>query len=410
MEPLQNKTERPLVPWLLLGLAASLSILSVMAAWQLTRPCPDRTDRRVWGTCYRELQARPLTIGVAIGAPDEDYTALAAYLKDKLGVPVTVNQDTPYEQLPNRMTRHDWDIAFTRSPIFSIIAEDNRYTGVAVMFPDRPPYYRAALYVRADSPIESIADINSTTTLALGNPESAPTFHMPIYVLYGKTLRVETGNRPREVVERVKSGEVDVGAGRFDAVKDDPAFRIIHVSRAIPGAGVYLSPALSKSDQKRITEALLTAPSEVRAKAHYGEGQIPKYGELRKITARTTQILNCPSLNSKSFNLNQPVGLFCKNQSQNTAGSQTRSHVVGQVSEYKLPSPDKVELKVITQAGEAYFISVSREILDEIPLNPASTVDQLIQLNAVEPRRLGEKTWEVEITQPSQLSQIQSQP
>jgi len=43
------------------------------------------------------------------------------------------------------------------------------------------------------------------TTIALGNPESAPTFHMPIYALYGKSLRVGIGYRPREVVEIVKA-------------------------------------------------------------------------------------------------------------------------------------------------------------------------------------------------------------
>jgi len=73
---------------------------------------------------------------------------------------------------------------------------------------------------------------------------------MPIYALYGKSLRVGTGYRPREVVEIVKAGKVDVGAGRYAAVKDDPALRIIYVSKAIPGAGVYLSPLLSNTDRQ----------------------------------------------------------------------------------------------------------------------------------------------------------------
>jgi len=89
------------------------------------------------------------------------------------------------------------------------------------MFPNQPPYYQAALYVRFDSPIQSIADINSTTTIALETPNQ----HLPssyAYALYGKSLRVGTGYRPREVVEIVKAGKVDVGAGRYAAVDDLP--------------------------------------------------------------------------------------------------------------------------------------------------------------------------------------------
>lgn len=218
MQPHKSRNNR------LFGLLISLAITvavggGIYTAWEWTKPCPARSEKRIWGRCYRDLQAKPLTIGIAIGGPDEDYSALAGYLKNQLGSQVEIDIDTPYEKLSDRIARKDWDIAFTRSPIFSIVAEDNRYTGVAVMFPDQPPYYRAALYVRADSPIQAIAQIKPTTTLALGNPESAPTFHLPIYALYGKSLRLDTGYRPREVVEIVKAGKIDIGAGRYEASK-----------------------------------------------------------------------------------------------------------------------------------------------------------------------------------------------
>ena len=172
------------------------------------------------------------------------------------------------------------------------------------------------MYVRAYSPIQAIAQIKPTTTLALGNPESAPTFHLPIYALYGKSLRVDTGYRPREVVEIVKAGKVDIGAGRYEAVKDDPELKIIYVSKAIPGAGVYLSPKLSEADRKRITDALLNAPPDIQAKANYGSGQIPKYDELRKIISRTETILSCPGLNLNSSDFKESVELFCEEQIQ----------------------------------------------------------------------------------------------
>lgn len=400
MQPHKSRNNR------LFGLLISLAIAvavggGIYTTWEWTKPCPARSEKRIWGRCYRDLQAKPLTIGIAIGGPDEDYSALAGYLKNQLGSQVEIDIDTPYEKLSDRIARKDWDIAFTRSPIFSIVAEDNRYTGVAVMFPDQPPYYRAALYVRADSPIQAIAQIKPTTTLALGNPESAPTFHLPIYALYGKSLRLDTGYRPREVVEIVKAGKIDVGAGRYEAVKDDPELKIIYVSKAIPGAGVYLSPKLSEADRKRITDALLNAPPDIQAKANYGNGQIPKYDELRKIISRTETILSCPGLNLNSSDFKESVDLFCKEQIQDF------TTIEGQVEEYNVPTEGTIEFKVVTQDKQLYVVLVSRQILNRIPISPVFTVDKFVQIKDVKPRKLTDGTWEVKITNPNQLSIIE---
>ena len=315
----------------------------------MTKPCPVKSEKRVWGSCYRKLQAKPLIIGIASGSPEEDYNALAAHLKDQVGSFVEIDKDTPFVELSDRIASQDWDIAFTRSPIFSIKAEDNHYIGVAIMFPDQPPYYRGSLYVRSDSPIKSIADINSTTTIALGNPESAPTFQMPIYALYGKSLRLGTGYRPRDVVEMVKTGKADIGAARYGAVKDDPALRIIYVSKAIPRAGVYLSPKLSITDNNRVKEALLNAPLEIQAKANYGSGKIPNY-------------------------------------------------------EDKVSNKANIELKLVTQKKQIYLVMVSTQILNQILNNPVNVVDKSVQVKDVKPRPLADGSWEIKITQPNQLS------
>jgi len=297
-----------------------------VAIRQLTNPCPASGENKVLGSCYGESQAKPLIIGVVSPSPNEDYNALAAYLQKKLGRLVKIDKDTPFEEIPDRIAHKKWDIAFTRSPIFSIDAESNHYLGVARMFPDEPPYYRAALYVRFDSQIQSIADIDSHTTIALGNRESAPTFYLPIYALYGKSLRVGTEYRPSNVIELVKAGKVDIGAGRYDVVKDDPNLRIIYISKAIPGAGVYLSPLLV-SEQQQLKETLLNAPPEIQAKADYGKGQIPQYNELKKIISKTNKFINCPGVKLKgspelppatqerklkSLNLEKATNLFCQ--------------------------------------------------------------------------------------------------
>ena len=394
---MQSQSRIKVLFWSLTSFAITMAVgSSILIAWEWFKPCPVKSEKRIWGSCYKNLQVNPLTIGIAIGGPDENYNPLAAYLRERLGSQVKIDQDTPYENISERIARKNWDIAFTRSPIFSIEAEDNSYIGVAIMFPNQPPYYRAALYVRADSSIQSIADIKSTTTIALGSPESAPTFHIPIYALYGTSLRVGTGYPPREVVKIVKAGKVDIGASRYTAIKDDPDFRIIYVSKAIPGPGVYLSPLLSSTDRKRIEELLLNAPPDIKARAKYGDSQIPNYDELRKIISKTEQITKCPSWNTK-LDLKTTVNLFCAEQTQYLKA------IEGQVREYKVPTEGNIEFKVITQKNQVYLVLVSEQTLNQIPINPVDIVDKLIQVKNVKPRKLADGTWEVRITKPNQI-------
>jgi len=54
-----------------------------------------------------------------------------------------------------------------------------------------------------------------------------------------------------------------------------------------------------------------------KAKANYGDGQIPNYDELRKNHIRTEQILSCSSFNIKTLDLKKTVNLFCKDPTQN---------------------------------------------------------------------------------------------
>ena len=100
---------------------------------------------------------------------------------------------------------------------------------------------------------------------------------MPIYDLFGKSLQVTMGHRGEMIQELVKSGKADVGATAYEAVKNDPNFRIIHISRNIPGSGVYLSPKLSDASQKAITQALLNAPANIQKTANYGIDQEPDF-------------------------------------------------------------------------------------------------------------------------------------
>ena len=397
--PLFSKSQNKVIVWSVFSLAIALAISSgIFKLWQSNKSCPNKSEKRVWNTCYKNLAVPPLVIGIATPPKTEDYANLAAYLQKKLNIKVEIDRNTPYRQNSQRIAGKEWDIAFTRSPIFSIVAEDNNYFGIATMYPDRPLYYRAALYVRADSNIQSISDIKPNTTIALGSPESAPTFHLPIYTLYGKSLRIGTGYSPTKTRELVKSGQIDIASSRYDLVKDDSQLRIIHISKAIPGAGVYLSPKLSSEDRKRISEILLNAPAQIQAKSNYGAGEIPDYNELRKIVFRTESILSCPNFKLNSLDLKKTVDVFCKEQNQQ------KNTIQGQVTEYTVLTSENVEFKVVTITNEVYRVIVSRQTLNQIPINPINAVDESVQIKNVVPKRLGDGSWQVIVTEPNQLA------
>ena len=74
---------------------------------------------------------------------------------------------------------------------------------------------------------------------------------------------------------------------------------------------------------------------------------------------------------------------------------------------YNVPTEGTIEFKVVTQNKQLYVVLVSRQILNQIPINPVGIVDQFVQIKGIKPRKLADGTSKVEITKPNQLSIIE---
>jgi len=240
----------------------------------------------------------------------ENNTVPANYLDFIQGkkIKFRVNGDSTldYKEAEKRIESKQWDVAFTTSPILSLSAKEQGYTNIAGMFPNSH-VYQSALFVKKDSPIQSIKDIGIKTRVALGSFTSASSFYTPVYDLYGKTIIANAGHRGTAILDLVREGKADVGAAAIgDTVrKDDPDFRIIHVSRDIPGAGVYTSPNFSVSESNNLKQLMLIAPQDIRTKANYGDKPESDYTEFKKIVQKVEEILICTD-----FSIN-PVILGC---------------------------------------------------------------------------------------------------
>jgi serine/threonine-protein kinase len=258
------------------------------------------------------------------------------------------------------MKNRQWDIAFTLSPINSIYAKEQGYKYIARMYPDSP-YYEAGLMVHKDSSIKSIDDIKPSTIVALGAFNSASSFYMPVYTLYGKTISVTTGHKGAEIRDLVKTKKVDVGSAAIGEIQDDSSLRLIDVSRALPGSGVYVSPKLSTNDQESLTKVILSAPdsAKVYEKANYGsidkDGQAllePDYTEFKKLMDRVDAITICSNF------AKNPVNLFCPTGFK-------PYEIIGKVNGTKLQA-GKYILTVVGQDAQIYLVSLSENIFNEL--------------------------------------------
>lgn len=285
----------------------------------------------------------------------KNYQPLEEYLEKKLvindywrflkgeKIKVSINGDRKlkYQEAKTRMANKEWDISFTLSPMNSIAARDNGYIFVARMFPDRPPFYQSAFFVKADSNIKSLNDLKPSTVIAMGEIGSASSFFMPAYDLYGKILTVKSDNRGQDIVEMVKTGKADIGAGAYgDTVKNDPEIRIIQISCNIPSSGIYLSPTLVELDRQSITKALLNAPKVIQEKANYGQGEEPDYSNFLEIVRRVETVLSC-----SDFEKNL-VKFFCSEaqNSQNVLDKVESTIIFGTVNGYRFLSNETIAL------------------------------------------------------------------
>ena len=268
----------------------------------------------------------------------------------KIKVLTNGNKSIPYGEAQKRIEVKQWDIAFANSPMLSIFAKEQGYTHIAGMFP-KTPNYQAGLFVKNNSSIQSLNDIKTSTRVALGGFYSASSFYMPVYDLYGKTITADTGNRGQAIIELVRDGKTDVGAAAIgDSIrKDDPDFRIIHVSRNIPSSGVYASPDLSESDQQNIKKLMLTASDEVQKKANYGDRAEADFTEFKKIVERVGEILICTDFNKN------PVTLACTGNIETLEGKINGASIEGNNAILKLSANNQI-----------YNLSLSLKITQEL--------------------------------------------
>lgn len=353
--------------------------------------------------------------------PKEGYEKLVEYLKAELPKRFGRNIDVKiefieatgrdsFEQVRAKLNTQAWDMVFTFNPLLSASAIQNNYEFAARNRRSNTDDFKVALVTRVDSPIRTLEDLNRNpeTTIALGNIDS-PFFYVPVYDSYGRTLRVDPNNAtPVASTNKVLEGKADVGVIFSEWITDEPptdlperfralrqrfrsGLRLISASRAIPTAGVYLSPKIAQPEREQLRKALLEAPEETRRAARYSEGTPGDYAELLKIAQRVDEFLACTD--PTRWTAGEQIQFSCTNA------------LTGRVNGFGHADEETEYLNLQLDNGKMHRVIIPKSVLANSGVTELAKLDR-IAINGVKPN---DQTGEVRITAASQIKPISAQ-
>jgi phosphonate transport system substrate-binding protein len=232
-------------------------------------------------SCGGSPQSTPsparLTVGLVSyddGPKDlEKYQRFQNYLAEQLNAVVELepvfNEIRALEQIQSKR----WSLVFAPSGLAAIAIAEAQYIPLFPM--QGTTNQKSVLVVRQDSSLASLKDLQDKS-VALGEVGSATGYYLPLYDLYGLTLKsIQFAPTPKDVLTWVANQEVAAGAlseEQFQGHRldfDYDTFRILHQSRAVPPGAVLLSPMVERNQQQFIEKAMASAPSTITADAAY---------------------------------------------------------------------------------------------------------------------------------------------
>lgn len=191
-------------------------------------------------------------------------------------------------QAVQQINSKTWSIVFAPPGLAAIAISKNQYTPI---FPLQGlNNLRSVLLVRDDSPLKGIPDL-ANKVVALGQPGSASGYYLPLYDLYGLTLKeVRFSPTPETILEWLSQGTVDAGAlseqefQQYRSQFSKTKFRVLHTSRPVPVGVVLVAPTVDANNQEAIKKAMSQATASIVEDAGYiPNAKVPDYNQFVKL-------------------------------------------------------------------------------------------------------------------------------
>ncbi|MEM7556500.1 MAG: phosphate/phosphite/phosphonate ABC transporter substrate-binding protein [Cyanobacteria bacterium P01_A01_bin.84] len=211
---------------------------------------------------------------------------ISAKTKSIVELEPTYNELRAIKQIKDKR----WDIVFAPPGLAAIAIAKGGYKP---LFPLEgvSNIQRSLIIVNQDSAISQISDL-ANRTVALGQKGSAAGYYVPLYDLYGLTLKqIRFAPTPKKLLQWVAQGDVDAGAVSkqdFELHSRELKkrnFKIIHRGRYIPTGVVLISPDIAKDDL--IKNAMKNAPGYITVDAGYvPNAKIPNYKQFIELVSK----------------------------------------------------------------------------------------------------------------------------
>lgn len=211
----------------------------------------------------------------------EEYQEFRDYLSKETKTFVELEPTFNERQAIEQIERQTWSIVFAPPGIAAIAIVRDGYLPVLPLAEGNTR--SSAIVVRADSDLQELRDL-SQKKVALGQRGSATGYYLPLYDLFGLTLKeIRFAPTPRTVLQWLEEGSIDAGAlstQQLELYREDfnTEFRILHETRSVPSGLVLVSADLDPELRSRIKEVMRNAPAELTQKAGYVTNtEVPDY-------------------------------------------------------------------------------------------------------------------------------------
>jgi phosphonate transport system substrate-binding protein len=227
----------------------------------------------------------------------EQYERFKEYLAQQIRTYVELEPAFNELAAVEQVKRQAWSIVFAPPGLAAIAIKEGGYLPILPMQGRQGLIrVRCVIVVRQDSPIQNLAQL-SGKAVALGKAGSATGYYLPLYDLYGLTLReLRFAPTPKTGLEWLAKQEVEATAlseDEFQLYGRDftEKFRVIHSTRFIPSGVVMLNPSLTKEQQEKITEAMKEAtPNIARDAGYIPNANAPAYQQFIELVDKVKPI------------------------------------------------------------------------------------------------------------------------
>lgn len=226
----------------------------------------------------------------------EQYSVLQNYLSLELKSIIEIEPAYNEIQALEQISRQKWDLVFASSGLAAIAIDRHQYQPIISL--EGVEKNRSAIVVNKDSRFENRQDLGGQS-IALGQEGSATSYYLPIYNLYGLTLKkVLFSPTPQTSLEWLEQGKVAAAAlslQAFNQYRQDykpNQFRIIDIdSHPIPSGAIIIAGKIEPKQLVVILDTFKKAPSHIAASAQFlPREKVPQYEYLIKVIQRVTPI------------------------------------------------------------------------------------------------------------------------